>query len=128
MFEINRNFRNEGLSTQHNRNSMLEFYWAYADYHDLMDLTEAMFRQLARDITGAEQFIYQGLEIDFGKPFVRMSVRDSIAHYNPNLSSDDIDDIEALTAFAKTLGIECKADWGLVRYRLKYLRRPLKTS
>ena len=54
---------------------MLEFYWAYADYHDLMDLTEAMFRQLARDITGAEQFIYQGLEIDFGKPFVRMSVR-----------------------------------------------------
>ena len=127
VFEINRNFRNEGLSTQHNPEfTMLEFYWAYADYHDLMDLTEAMFRQLARDIIGAEQFIYQGLEIDFGKPFVRMSVRDSIAHYNPNLSSDDIDDIEALTAFAKTLGIECKADWGLGKIQIEVFEKTVE--
>lgn len=127
VFEINRNFRNEGLSTQHNPEfTMLEFYWAYADYHDLMDLTEAMFRQLARDITGAEQFIYQGLEIDFGKPFVRMSVRESIAHYNPNLSSDDIDDIEALTAFAKTLGIECKADWGLGKIQIEVFEKTVE--
>src|SRR6202044_1281937 len=69
VFEINRNFRNEGLSTQHNPEfTMLEFYQAYADYHDLMDLTEIMLRELALDITKTAQVNYQGQILDFSKP------------------------------------------------------------
>ncbi len=70
VFEINRNFRNEGLSTQHNPEfTMLEFYQAYADYHDLMDLTEEMFRKIAHDVLGTLQFSYQGTELGFQQTF-----------------------------------------------------------
>src|SRR5690606_19059171 len=75
VFEINRNFRNEGLSTRHNPEfTMLEFYQAYADYHDLMDLTENMFRKIADDVLGKQQFTYQDIELDFSQPFVRMTL------------------------------------------------------
>ncbi|CAN0601607.1 unnamed protein product, partial [Ectocarpus sp. 12 AP-2014] len=75
VYEINRNFRNEGLSTRHNPEfTMLEFYWAYADYRDAMDLTEAMLRGLAEEVTGSQQVAYQGSTIDFSKPFQRMTV------------------------------------------------------
>jgi lysyl-tRNA synthetase class 2 len=84
VFEINRNFRNEGLSTRHNPEfTMIEFYQAYADYHDLMDITEEMLRGLANNVLGSPVFEYQGLEIDFGKPFCRMTVKESILHFNP---------------------------------------------
>ncbi|MEJ2058934.1 MAG: lysine--tRNA ligase, partial [Gammaproteobacteria bacterium] len=92
VFEINRNFRNEGLSTRHNPEfTMLEFYEAYATYETLMDRTEDMLRGLAEELLGAAQVPYQGETYDFGKPFARMSVRDSILHFNPDLSVSDID-------------------------------------
>jgi len=70
VFEINRNFRNEGLSTRHNPEfTMLEFYQAYAEYQDLMDLTEAMLRGIAVEVVGQTVVNYQGEEYDFGKPF-----------------------------------------------------------
>src|ERR1700726_695916 len=84
VFEINRNFRNEGLSTQHNPEfTMLEFYQAYADYNDLMNLTESLFRKIAMDILGSTQFNYQSLSIDFGKPFQRIALKESILKFNP---------------------------------------------
>src|SRR5690606_10505747 len=72
VYELNRNFRNEGLSTQHNPEfTMLEFYQAYADYRDLMTLTERMFREISQTVLGTTVVSYQGREIDFGKPFTR---------------------------------------------------------
>ena len=85
VFEINRNFRNEGLSTRHNPEfTMLEFYQAYAEYHDLMDLTEAMLRGVAEEVLGQTVVTYQGEQYDFGKPFDRMTVVESILHFNPD--------------------------------------------
>jgi lysyl-tRNA synthetase class 2 len=79
VFEINRNFRNEGVSARHNPEfTMIEFYQAYADYKDLMDLTEAMLKTVAQDVLGKTEVDYQGEVYDFGAPFARISMVDSI--------------------------------------------------
>ncbi|UJF24648.1 lysine--tRNA ligase [Suttonella sp. R2A3] len=84
VFEINRSFRNEGVSTRHNPEfTMLEFYQAYADYHDLMDLSETLLRGLSEAVIGSTQFTYQGQEIDFAKPFARLSMVEAIVQYAP---------------------------------------------
>ncbi|WP_067521369.1 lysine--tRNA ligase [Endozoicomonas ascidiicola] len=120
VFEINRNFRNEGLSTRHNPEfTMIEFYQAYADYTDLMDHTEAMLKQLAQDVLGKTEFEYQGQTVDFGNSFARLSVFDSILHYNPDLKASDIDTLEAATAVAKKLGIQVKPIWGLGKVQME---------
>jgi lysyl-tRNA synthetase class 2 len=106
VFEINRNFRNEGLSTRHNPEfTMIEFYQAYADYHDLMDLTERLFRYITKEVLGTTTIEYQGEKIDFSQPFTRMTVKDSILHYNPDIKATDLDDVEKTTAIAKRMGI-----------------------
>lgn len=113
VFELNRNFRNEGVSTRHNPEfTMLEFYWAYADYNDLMDLTEKLFRGLALDVLGTTEVPYQGEVFDFGKPFARMSVTESILHYNPTVSKEQLASREAVAELAKSLGIDVKANYG----------------
>lgn len=114
VFEINRNFRNEGVSTQHNPEfTMLEFYQAYADYNDLMDLTEAMFRRVALDVLGTAQFSYQDLALDFSKPFERLSLRDSILKYNPELTPEDIDTLEAAKNTARKHDLPIHENSGL---------------
>ena len=114
VFEINRNFRNEGTSTRHNPEfTMIEFYQAYADYKDLMDLTEAMLRDVADKVLGTMTVTYQGSEYDFGAPFVRMTMLESILHYNPTLTADDLSTLEKATAVAKGLKIDVKPIWGL---------------
>ena len=116
VFEINRNFRNEGVSTRHNPEfTMLEWYQAYADYHQLMDLTEDMLRTLARDVLGTTELVYQGETFDLGQPFERVTMFDAILKYNPTLSAADIDTREAATAVASGLGIQVKDNWGLGR-------------
>ncbi len=93
VFEINRNFRNEGLSTRHNPEfTMLEFYWSYADFRDLMDLTEGMLRHIAESVLGNSTVTYQGSEYDFAQPFERISVFDSILHYNPDIKAEQLAD------------------------------------
>jgi len=85
VFEINRNFRNEGISTRHNPEfTMLEFYEAYQDYHYLMDLTETLFREVAQKVTGATTVIYQGTTIDLGKSFDRLTMAEAIHKYQPH--------------------------------------------
>lgn len=82
VFEINRNFRNEGLSTRHNPEfTMLEFYQAYADYNDLMDLSEQMLRECAQAVCGSQTLAYQEHHIDFSKPFARVSLTQSLVEY-----------------------------------------------
>lgn len=116
VFEINRNFRNEGLSTRHNPEfTMLEFYQAYSDYQDLMDLTEDMLRTLAQNILGKTEVEYQGDVYDFGKPFIRMSMREAIVKHGNGITLADIDTLEAATATAQKLKIEVKSIWGLGR-------------
>lgn len=114
VFEINRNFRNEGLSPRHNPEfTMLEFYQAYATHEDLMNLTEEVLRHLAESVLGCTTIDYQGQQFDFGKAFQRMTVREAIRAYNPDLSDATLDDREALHAYAEHCGIEVKSSWGL---------------
>ncbi|MEL0614500.1 lysine--tRNA ligase [Marinomonas arenicola] len=114
VFEINRNFRNEGTSTRHNPEfTMIEFYQAYADYKDLMDLTEDMLRTVAEKVLNTTKVTYQGSEYDFGAPFVRMTMLESILHYNPTLTADDLSTLEKATAVAQSLKIDVKPIWGL---------------
>ena len=120
VFEINRNFRNEGLSTKHNPEfTMIEFYQAYAEYTDMMDHTEAMLKQVAQEVLGKTEFEYQGQKIDFGKPFARLSVFESILHYNPDLDATDIDNLESAIKVASKLGIEVKPIWGLGKIQME---------
>jgi len=120
VFEINRNFRNEGLSTRHNPEfTMIEFYQAYATFHDLMDITEELFRGLAIDVLGTTEVPYQGEVFDFAKTFDRISVTDSILKYNDNLSSDDISSLDSATAVAKNLGIHIEDYWGLGKIQME---------
>lgn len=119
VFEINRNFRNEGLSTRHNPEfTMIEFYQAYATYHDLMDLTEELLRGIALDILGNAIVHYQGDDFDFSKAFDRMSVFDSILKFNPNLSAEDLTESNAKKT-AQSLGIKVKDGWGLGKLHIE---------
>lgn len=116
VFEINRNFRNEGLSTRHNPEfTMLEFYQAYADYNDLMDMTEALFRGLAKDVVGTLTIASEdgNAEYDFEKPFTRLSMSDAILAHNENLTAEQLTTLEGITAIASALHIEVKPNWGV---------------
>lgn len=114
VFEINRNFRNEGVSTRHNPEfTMLEFYQAYADYEDNMDLTEELFRELAQLVLGSTDVPYQGKVFHFGEPFARLSVFDSILKFNPEISAADLQDIDKARAIASKAGAAVKGFEGL---------------
>ena len=114
VFEINRNFRNEGMSTKHSPEfTMLEFYWAYADFNDLMDMTEDMLKKLAVDVMGSTEFVYENNTIDLGKPFARMSMTESILSFNTHVAEDDLKDYDSARALAKQSGIEVEESWGL---------------
>ncbi len=127
VFEINRNFRNEGLSTRHNPEfTMLEFYEAYADYNDLMDITEEMLRGLAIDVLGSTVVPYQGDEYDFGKPFTRMTIIESILHYNPTLKAEQLDTIEEARKIADALDIPLKNSYGLGKVQIEIFEKTVE--
>lgn len=127
VFEINRNFRNEGLSTRHNPEfTMLEFYQAYADYNDLMDLTEELMRKLANDVLGSSVVHYQGKDYDLAQPFTRISVFDSILHYNPELTAADLDNIESAKAVATALHIPLKDSYGLGKVQIEIFEKTVE--
>ncbi len=120
VFEINRNFRNEGLSTRHNPEfTMLEFYWGYADYHDLMDLTEQMLRGVAESVLGSTTFTSQGVEYDFGQPFERMTVLEAILKYMPELTLEQLQSRESAVQVAEEVGIEVQPGWGLGKIQIE---------
>ncbi len=118
VFEINRNFRNEGLSTRHNPEfTMLEFYQAYADYQDLMNLTEELLRGMAQVLLGTTSLAYQGEAYDFGAPFQRFTVVEAIHRYT-DLTVEQLQDLASARRIAAKLGLDIKDDYGLGRVQL----------
>jgi len=120
VFEINRNFRNEGLSTRHNPEfTMLEFYWAYADYRDAMDLTETLMRELTQSVLGTTDVIYGERTFHFDRPFDRLTVVEAILRHNPQLTAADIGDRESAAAVAARLDIKVEPSWGLGKIQIE---------
>ncbi|AOY88535.1 lysine--tRNA ligase [Marinobacter salinus] len=129
VFEINRNFRNEGLSTRHNPEfTMVEFYQAYADYNDLMDLTEDMLRQITREVLDTTIVVntrelangdVETIEYDFGKPFRRMTVVEAILEHNPDIQAGQLGDEASARRVANNLGIQLKDTWGLGKVQIE---------
>ena len=118
VFEINRNFRNEGLSSKHSPEfTMLEFYKAYADYADLMDMTEDMLRSIATAVLGSSRFVYDNTEIDLGKPFARQTMQEAILSFAPlslatEVTAAMLQDADSTRQLAKASGIEIQPSWG----------------
>jgi lysyl-tRNA synthetase class 2 len=127
VFEINRSFRNEGLSTRHNPEfTMLEYYWAYADYEDAMNLTEDMLRKLTETVLGDTSVEYQGSTYDFSQPFARITVFDSILHYNEDITAQQLADEVAARELAKNLGIELRDSWGLGKVQIEIFEKTVE--
>ncbi|CQD39852.1 lysine--tRNA ligase [Yersinia mollaretii] len=116
VFEINRNFRNEGVSPRHNPEfTMMELYMAYADYKDLIVLTEELFRTLTENILGSSVVQYGEQTFDFGKPFAKLTMKEAICKYRPETNVADLDDMDKALAIAESLGIKVEKSWGLGR-------------
>ncbi|QYR52155.1 lysine--tRNA ligase [Lysobacter soyae] len=115
VYEINRNFRNEGVSTRHNPEfTMLELYEAYVGYEEVMDLTEALIRHAANDAMGTANMTWEGREIDLGKPFRRWKLEEAVRELNPEISVEDCRDRDALAAHCARLkvGVKPGHGWG----------------
>ncbi|HJN37553.1 MAG TPA: lysine--tRNA ligase [Gammaproteobacteria bacterium] len=109
VYEINRNFRNEGLSTKHNPEfTMLEFYQAYARYDDLMDKTEDLLRALVESVCGSAKIDFQGIPLDFSQPFVRMTLLESVQQALPDVQSQDWENKDKVAALCRQHGVEVK--------------------
>ena len=114
VFEMNRNFRNEGMSPRHNPEfTMMEFYEAYSDYRKLMDFTEGLLRHAARDALGTEVFEYQGRTLDLSKPFDRLTMVEAIRKYHPRYTLEQLGDAEWLVQKLTAMKAEVKPGMGL---------------
>lgn len=114
VFELNRNFRNEGMSPRHNPEfTMMEFYEAYSDYRKLMDFTEGLLRHAAREALGTEVFVYQGRTLDLSKPFDRLTMVEAIRKYHPQYTLEQLNDAEWLKQKLTAMKAEVKNGMGL---------------
>lgn len=119
VYEINRNFRNEGISTRHNPEfTMVEFYQAYADYNDLMNFTEELLHHLCDVVLGTRQVEYQGVLLDFSQPFARLSIKEAILSTHPDLSLEQLCSIEECKAVLDQLSIAYKSTDGLGKLQM----------
>jgi len=129
VFEINRSFRNEGLSPRHNPEfSMLEFYQAYADYNDLIDLSEDMLRKLVIDLTGTTTIISQGHTYDVSQPFRRMTVIEAILHFNPDMTRVELSDLASARALAEKLKIHIEPKYGLGKVQIEIFEKTVEAK
>jgi lysyl-tRNA synthetase class 2 len=127
VYEINRNFRNEGVSTRHNPEfTMLEFYQAYADYNDLMDITEDLLRQIASNLLGTTDVSSEGNTYDFGNPFSRMTVFDSVLHFNPDITAEALAELDSAREIAKNLGVILKDSYGLGKIQIEIFEKTVE--
>jgi lysyl-tRNA synthetase class 2 len=129
VYELNRNFRNEGLSTRHNPEfTMLELYQAYADYGDVMDLVERLFQGLADMLLGTRQVPYQGETYDFGATFRRVTVEDLVVHFNPGIARVRLRDVEYLRGVCERLGIKPAAGDGAGKLQIEIFEKTAEAS
>jgi lysyl-tRNA synthetase class 2 len=129
VYELNRNFRNEGLSTRHNPEfTMLELYQAYADYRDLMDLVERLFQGLADTLLGTRQVPYQGETYDFGTAFRRVTVEDLVVHFNPGLERGRLREVDYLRGVCERLGIKPTAADGPGKLQIEIFEKTAEES
>jgi lysyl-tRNA synthetase class 2 len=129
VYEVNRNFRNEGVSTRHNPEfTMLELYQAYATYLEIMDLTEAMIRDAAAHVIGKTDLNWEGQAIDLGKPFRRWRMDEAVLAMNPTLDPATLRDREVLAHHATSLGIAVKADYGWGRLLLEIFEKTVEAT
>jgi lysyl-tRNA synthetase class 2 len=127
VYEINRNFRNEGVSTRHNPEfTMLELYEAYATYEGIMDLTEAMIREVAQEILGTSALEWEGRAIDLGPRFRRWKLEDAVREINPQISQADCRDRDALAAHCARLGIQAKPGYGWGKLLLEIFEKTVE--
>ncbi len=120
VFEINRNFRNEGISARHNPEfTMLELYQAYADYKDMMWLTEKIIRDTAQTVLGTMQVVYDDRTFDVSKPFKVMTVLEAIIAYNPNITLADLHDLDKARKLAESLKIKLDTSAGLGKVQIQ---------
>ena len=120
VYEINRSFRNEGLSTRHNPEfTMIEFYKAYADYNDLMDLTEDLLRSMTTAVLDTNEVTYQEKVYDFSKPFARMTVTEAILHFNTDIKVAQLESLDEARKIAKSLKVTIKDSDGLGKVQLE---------
>jgi lysyl-tRNA synthetase class 2 len=124
VYEINRNFRNEGLSTRHNPEfTMLELYQAYADYRDLMDMVERMFQGLADLVCGTRRVEYQGETFDFGSAFRRVTVEDLVVHFTPGIERGRLRDVDYLRDVCSRLGLPVKPEDGAGKLQIEIFEK-----
>ena len=129
VYEINRNFRNEGLSTQHNPEfTMLEVYLAYADYRDLMDWIEKATRGLAETLQGTQQISYQGRLYDLSKPFRRLTVEQAIIEHNPGIDPLSLRDVTYLRKRCEQLGIHFEPGDGAGRLQMELFEKTAESA
>ncbi len=127
VFEINRNFRNEGLSSRHNPEfTMMEFYQAYADYRELMDLTEDLLRELAQTVLATTTISHQGRDYDLARPFARMTVLESILHFNPDIKLPQLQSLDAARSLAGSLKIPLKDSYGLGKVQIEIFEKTVE--
>ncbi len=113
VFELNRSFRNEGVSSRHNPEfTMLELYHAYADYRDLMDLAEELLREVAQAVLGGMAVSYQGREYDLQQPFARMTMAEAVLAHHPSLGEADLSNPELLAGLCRDHGAQAKTNRG----------------
>ena len=124
VYEINRNFRNEGLSSRHNPEfTMLELYWAYSDYRELMELIERLLRGLSDALLGSRTLRYQGRDYDLDKPFRRVTIAELICELNPQLERARLRDVPYLRAACEQLGIPCKSGDGAGKLQIEIFEK-----
>ena len=129
VFEINRSFRNEGLSPRHNPEfTMLEFYQAYSDYEDLMDLTEDMMRKLTSNLFDSNQVSYQDETYDLEKPFNRMTVLESILKHNKAINDSDLQSLEKIRNVAEKLEIPFEENYGLGKIQIEIFEKTVESK
>ncbi|WP_290886687.1 lysine--tRNA ligase [Arenimonas sp.] len=127
VYEINRNFRNEGVSTRHNPEfTMLELYEAYATYHEVMDLTEGLIRDVAVKARGTAALQWEGMAIDLGPAFRRWSMTDAVLEHNPEIMRGDLRDLDAMRAHCQRLGIKFKASYGWGKLLLEIFEKTVE--
>jgi len=127
VYEINRSFRNEGISTQHNPEfTMLELYQTYADYEDLIKLTQTLARETTRAVHGKDLLEYQGNQFDLSGPFNVMTVEDSLIKFNPDLDQNRLRDSGYLSEICEACGVQCRSEDGAGKLQIKIFEKTVE--